>query len=318
VTKQRAWVGFWILSLVWGASFLFIRIGVEQLSTFQLVFYRTGIAALGLGLVAAWRGKKIPRDWASLRDLLILGVVNTVLPFALITWGEKTIESGLASVLQATAALFAAPVAHFAFPDERLSTKKVLGLALGFLGVIVLASRSGSEEVASVSGHLHLLGQLAVVVASFCYAIGGMHSRRAIQNRLDPIIAAFGAMTVTAVITGIIAYLLPLFGGAAPAPLGSLTPRVVWSILTLGTLNTFVAYLIFYSIIQTLGVSRVSMCTYVIPVVGLILGALVLDEIVDARLLLGSVMIVGSVGMVNLDLKGMLRRQPASPDGSSV
>lgn len=308
MTKQRAWAGFWILSLVWGASFLFIRIGVEQLSTFQLVFYRTGIAAVGLAIVAAFRGKSAPRDWASIRDLLILGIVNTVLPFALITWGEKTIDSGLASVLQATAALFAAIVAHFAFQDERLSTKKVIGLAVGFLGVIVLASRSGDDDVAATGGHLHLLGQLAVVVASFCYAIGGMHSRRAIQNRLDPIIAACGAMTVTAVITGVIAYGLPLVGGPAPAPIASLTPRVLWSILALGTVNTFVAYLIFYSIIPILGVSRVAMCTYVIPVVGLVLGALVLNEVVDVRLLIGSVLIVGSVGIVNLDLKGLLRR----------
>lgn len=312
MTKQRAWTGFWILSLVWGASFLFIRIGVEQLSTFQLVFYRTGIAAIGLGAVAAWRGKAIPKDWASIRDLLILGIVNTVLPFALITWGEKAIDSGLASVLQATAALFAAPVAHFAFTDERLSSRKVIGLGVGFLGVIVLATRSGDAGVAADSGHLHLLGQLAVVVASFCYAIGGMHSRRAIQNRLDPIIAACGAMTVTAVITGLIAYGLPLVGGEAPAPLGSLTPRVAWSIVALGTINTFVAYLIFYSIIQTLGISRVSMCTYVIPVVGLILGTLVLDEVVDARLLIGSLMILASVGIVNLDLRALLGRKAVS------
>jgi drug/metabolite transporter (DMT)-like permease len=308
VTKQRAWVGFWILSFVWGASFLFIRIGVEQLSTFQLVFYRTAIAAVGLGAVAWYRGKAIPRDRASIRDLLLLGIVNTVLPFALITWGEKTIESGLASVLQATAALFGAIVAHFAFHDERLSTRKVIGLAVGFLGVVVLASRSVDEDIAA-SGSLHLLGQLAVVVASFCYAIGGVHSRRAIQNRLDPIIAAGGAMTVTAVITGAIAYLLPLFGGPAPAPLGALTSRVLWSILALGTVNTFLAYLIFYSIIETLGVARVSMCTYVIPVVGLILGALVLGEVVDLRLLVGSTLIVGSVGIVNLDLRTLFKRR---------
>jgi drug/metabolite transporter (DMT)-like permease len=312
VTKQRAWVGFWILSLVWGASFLFIRIGVEQLSTFQLVFYRTGIAALGLGAVAWYRGKAIPRDRASIRDLFILGIVNTVIPFALITWGERTIESGLASVLQATAALFAAIVAHFAFQDERLSGRKVIGLAVGFLGVIVLASRSGDDPLSTGGSHLHLLGQLAVVVASFSYAIGGMHTRRAIQNRLDPIIAACGAMTVTAVITGAIAYLLPLVGGPAPAPIASLTTRVLWSILALGTVNTFVAYLIFYSIIQTLGVSRVAMCTYVIPVVGLVLGALVLDEVVDLRLLLGSILIVGSVGIVNLDLRAMFRRRAAA------
>lgn len=309
MTKQRAWVGFWILSLVWGASFLFIRIGVEQLTTFQLVFYRTGIAAVGLGMIAAWRGKSVPRDWASQRDLIILGVVNTVLPFALITWGEKTIESGLASVLQATAALFTTVVAHYAFPDERITPRKVTGLAVGFFGVVVLASRSGDSAIVDRGSHLHLLGQLAVVLASFCYALGGTHSRKAIQNRLDPLVAACGAMTVTAVIAGIIAYALPLVGGAVPAPIASLTPRVFWSILTLGTINTFVAYLIFYSIIQTLGASRVAMCTYVIPAVGLTLGGLVLGEALDARLLIGSLLIIASVSIVNLDLTALFRRR---------
>lgn len=309
MTKQRAWLGFWILSLVWGASFLFIRIGVEQLSTFQLVFVRTAIAAIGLGIVARMRGKAMPRDWASIRDLLILGVVNTVLPFALITWGEKSIESGLASVLQATAALFTTIVAHFAFADERITTKKVIGLAVGFIGVVVLATRSGEEAITSTSGMLHLLGQLAVVVASFCYALGGIHSRKAIQNRLDPIIAACGAMTVTAVIAGIIAYSLPLVGGEAPAAFTSLTPRVLWSMLALGVINTFVAYLIFYSIIPVLGASRVAMCTYVIPAVGLTLGGIFLGEVLDGRLLFGSLLIIGSIAIVNLDFATLLKRR---------
>ncbi len=201
MTNRRAWIGFWILAFVWGSSFLFIRIGVEQLSTFQVVFVRTGIAAVGLTLVAYLRGKRVPTDWQSIRDLLIVGIVNTVIPFALITWGEKTIESGLAAVLQGTAALFTMVVAHFTFRDERIIARKVVGLGVGFLGVVVLASRSAAGEVVADDPTLHLLGQLAVVLASLSYALGGSYSRKAIQNRLDPIVAAAGAMTVTAIIS---------------------------------------------------------------------------------------------------------------------
>jgi drug/metabolite transporter (DMT)-like permease len=297
VTLQRAWVGFWALAVIWGSSFLFIRIGVEQLSTFQLVFMRTGIAAIGLNGVAYLRGKRLPTDWAGIRDLLILGVVNTVVPFALITWGEKSIESGLAAVLQATAALFTMVVAHFVFVDERITRRKLIGLLCGFLGVLVLASRSIEGEAIASGARLHLLGQLAIVAASLCYAVGGTYSRKAIQRRLDPIVAAAGAMTVTAVISGVAAYAAPLAGGAAPVVLDQLTPRVLVAILALGLLNTFVAYLIFYSIIQTLGAARASMVTYVIPAVGLTLGALFLNESVDMRLLTGTVMIVGSIGI---------------------
>jgi drug/metabolite transporter (DMT)-like permease len=297
VTNQRAWIGFWVLAFIWGSSFLFIRIGVEQLSTFQLVFIRTGIAAVGLNLVVYLRGKRLPTDRAGVRDVAILGVVNTVIPFALITWGEKSIESGLAAVLQATAALFTMIVAHFAFADERVTRRTVAGLVVGFAGVVVLASRGTAGDAVAVDGTLHVLGQLAIVVASFCYALGGVYSRKAIQRRLEPIVAAAGAMTVTALISGVLTYTVPLVGGAAPVALASLTPHVLGAILTLGVLNTFVAYLIFYATIETLGAARASMVTYVIPAVGLTLGALFLDEPVDLRLLTGAAMIVGSIGI---------------------
>jgi len=296
VTNRRAWIGFWVLAFIWGSSFLFIRIGVEQLSTFQLVFIRTGIAAVGLNTVVYLRGKRLPTDRAGVRDVAILGVVNTVIPFALITWGEKSIESGLAAVLQATAALFTMIVAHFAFADERITRRTVAGLVFGFAGVVVLASRTAGDAVA-VDATLHVLGQLAIVVASFCYALGGVYSRKAIQRRLEPIVAAAGAMTVAALISGVLTYTVPLVGGAAPVALAGLTPHVLGAILTLGVLNTFVAYLIFYATIETLGAAKASMVTYVIPAVGLTLGALFLDEPVDLRLLTGAAMIVGSIGV---------------------
>jgi len=299
MSSGRAWAGFWLLTLIWGSSFLFIRIGVEELSTFQLVFIRTGIAAAGLNLVVVARGQRLPTDAKGIRDVVFLGFANTVLPFALITWGERSIESGLAALLQATTALFTLVLAHFMFHDERMTVQKVAGLLFGFGGVAVLASRSLVGPVAA-PGRDHLLGQLAIVVASFCYAVGGTYSRRAIQRRLTPIVVASGTMTVTAVVTGALAYLAPLAGGAAPTPITMLSTRTLAAVITLGLLNTFLAYLIFYSIIETLGASRASLVTYAIPAVGLGLGSLFLDEPFDARLFVGAVMIIGSIGVVNL------------------
>jgi drug/metabolite transporter (DMT)-like permease len=302
MTNKQAWLAFGLLALIWGSSFLFIRIGVEHVPPFQLVFVRTGIAAVGLNLVVLLRGKRLPTDTRSIFDLVFLGVVNTVFPFALITWGETHIESGLASVLQATAALFTLVVAHFAFADERITTRKVLGLVIGFLGVVVLASRSTDQTHTRSDGVLYLFGQLAIVGASLCYAIGGAFSRKTIQNRLEPIVVAAGAMTVASIVTGIITYAAPALGGPAPISLTTLEPRALFAILTLGLLNTFVAYLMFYSLIATLGAARASMITYVIPVVGLLLGALFLREWVDVRLVIGAVMILGSIAIVNLKL----------------
>ena len=307
MTTKQAWVGFWLLALIWGSSFLFIRIGVEQLPPFQLVFIRTGIAAVGLTSVVYLRGKRLPTDWHGIGDLLFLGSINTVVPFALITWGETRIESGLASVLQGTAALFTLLIAHFAFADERISWRKLAGLLIGFLGVIVLASRSTAGQIAQSDATMHLLGQLAVIVASFCYALGGTYGRKAMQHRLDPIVVAAGSMTVAAVLSGGIAWLSPLLGGPAPISLGQLTPGVLGAVLALGLVNTFGAYLIFYPLVSVLGAARTSMVTYVIPVVGLVLGAIFLGEQVDLRLLIGTLMIVGGIGIVNLNLRSLFR-----------
>jgi drug/metabolite transporter (DMT)-like permease len=308
MTKKQAWLAFWVLALIWGSSYLFIRIGVEQLPPFQLVFIRTGIAAIGLNIVIYARGKRLPTDRRGIGDLLFLGIVNTVFPFALITWGEIHIESGLASVLQGTAALFTLVLAHFTLADERITLRKLVGLIIGFLGVIVLANRSTGGEVEHADPTWHLLGQLAILGSSLCYASGGVYSRKVMQNRLDPMVVAAGAMTVAAIITGIIAYGLPGFAGGAPVALNQLEPAVLGSILTLGIFNTFGAYLVYYSILATLGAARTSMVAYVLPVVGLLLGAIFLGERLDASLLLGALLIIGSIAIVNLDLPALLNK----------
>ena len=145
MTKKQAWIGFWVLGAIWGSSFLFIRIGVEQLPPFEVVFIRTAIAAVGLLMTVYARGLRMPSNWDGIRPLVILGVGNTVIPFALITWGEQSIDSGLAAVIQASAALFTLIVAHFSFEDEHITAKKIGGLVIGFLGVVVLASRSWQD-----------------------------------------------------------------------------------------------------------------------------------------------------------------------------
>ncbi len=315
MSLKQAWLGFWVLSLIWGSSFLFIRIGVEELPPVQLVFIRTAIAAIGLTAVVYLRGKRLPTDLRSLGDLLLLGIVNTIFPFVLITWGEIHIESGLASVLQGTAALFTLVVAHFSFADEHITIRKLIGLFAGFAGVAVLAGRTSAETSSSSPALFHLLGQVAIMLASFCYALGGAYSRKVMQHRLEPIVVSAGAMIVASVVTGIIAYGSPWLGGIAPVAFDQLSLRVLGAALTLGVLNTFAAYLIFYPLIMTLGAARTSMVTYVIPVVGLLLGAMFLGEVIDLRLILGAALILASIAIVNLNLAALLKsffRQPAT------
>jgi drug/metabolite transporter (DMT)-like permease len=300
MTTKQAWGGFGLLSVIWGSSYLFIRIGVAQVPPLQMVFLRTAIAAIGLNLVIHLAGQRLPTDWRSVVDLLFLGIVNTVFPFALVIWGETHIESSLASVLQGTSALFSLVVAHFALVDERITLRKLVGLVIGFLGVVVLAGRSTKEGGVEGSTTLHLLGQLAIVLSSLCYAVGGAYGRKVMQNRLEPLVVSAGAMSVAALTTGVIVYGSPLFGGASPVGLGQVAPSALAAVLVLGALNTFGAYLLFYPLVAVLGAARTAMVTYVIPVVGLALGALFLDEPVDLRLLLGALLILGSIAIVNL------------------
>ena len=221
-------------------------------------------------------------------------------------------------MLQGTAALFTLIAAHFTFSDERITWRKLVGLLIGFLGVVILAGRSSDETVAGVTPMLHLLGQLAIVGASLCYAVGNTYGRQAMQNRLEPLVIAGGSMTVAAVITGVIAYGAPVFGGTVPLGIGELSGRVLGAVLTLGLLNTFGAYLIYYPLIAVLGAARTSMVTYVIPVVGLLLGALFLNEQVDLRLLVGAIMIVGSIAIVNLNFATFFKRSTVAATPKTV
>lgn len=301
---MRKWAAFWFLGLIWGSSFLFIRIGVEQLSPFQLVFIRTGIAAVGLNLVLLAQGKHLPFDRKSLTPLIIIAIGNTTIPFALITWGEKSITSGLAAMLQSAASLFTLVIAHFVFIDERMTPQKVVGLLVGFIGVMIL---SGQSVVNGQIDMAQFTGAMAVVLASLFYAIFSVYSRKMIQNRFEPLVVSSGAMTFAAISSGILMVIAPLLGGQPAAPLDTVSSDVLISIVLLGLVNTFVAYLIYYWIIRELGAARTSMVTYITPAVGLALGAVVLSEPIDWRLIVGALLIFCGIAIVNLKIFNRIR-----------
>ncbi len=296
---NKWWGLFWFLGIVWGSSFLFIRIGVQEMDQYQVVFTRTAIAAIGLNITLALRGKHLPLDWNSLRPLIIIGLGNVVVPFLLITWGEKSVESGLASVLQSTAALFSVLLAHFAFHDERFTLQKIVGVIVGFVGVVVLASRSWASGQVVTSD---LLGQLAIVVASLFYAIFTIYGKRMLRSQVEPLMIAAGSITTGAVVSGILMIAAPLWGGKGPVAYTDLSSDALIAVGLLGFLNTFLAYLVYYPLVQHLGVAKTSMVTYVVPVVGLVLGAIFLEEVVDARLLFGAALIFAGIGVVNVRL----------------
>ncbi len=302
------WIGFWILGLIWGSSFLLIRIGVESVSPFQLVFMRTAIAAIGLNAVLLARGHRLPRR--GLIPLLVLGLINVTIPFGLITWGEQTVDSGLASVLNSTVALFTLIISALIFRQEAFTARKFTGLLIGFLGVVVLASRNFEGGVLQTGS---LLGQLAILVAAIFYAFGGSYAYRLSVRWDDAQMVAAGSLLFAALTSGLLMLLSPAFGGEAVTPFAEIPADAMLSIVALGLLNTFLAYMIYYWIVRALGASRASMVTYVAPIVGITLGALVLGEVIDARLLLGAGMILSGIGIVTLSRR---RRRPVA--GSAI
>jgi len=278
---------------------LLIRIGVEEMSPFQVVFMRTLIAAVGLNVVLALRGGRLLQFRAEMGHFLLMGLVNLTLPFSLIAWAEISVDSGLASVLNSTAALGTLIVAHFSFADERITPQKLIGVVIGFVGVVVLFSSSLSLEGLANSS---LLGQMAVVAGSMCYAVGGVMTRKAIQRIKNPLTVSAGTMIFGALTSGVAMMIAPLLGGEPATPLAKVEVGALLAVIGLGLINTFVAYLLFYWVIQELGAARSSMVTYVVPAVGVTIGVLIGDTILSLTLVIGSLLILSGIAIVNVRL----------------
>lgn len=285
---MRNWAFFGGLGLIWGSSFLLIKVAVESFGPLPLVSVRLGLAALFMGLFLRLTARRWPVTRRERLALLFVGVFNTAVPFTLITWGEQEIDSGLATVLNATVPLFTLVFAHVGLSDERITTQKVLGLGLGFAGVALLASRKAD----TVSPN-PLSGQVAVLVASACYGLSAVIIRRYLRG-VEPFTVAGGSLMIGGTLTILVTLL------AAPLPaLDTLDAQAVLAVVTLALVNTVLAYFLFYTLISTWGATRTALVTYLMPPVGVTLGALFLDEPVDWKIVVGAAMILGGVVVVN-------------------
>jgi len=286
--KLRDWVTFWTLGLIWGSSFLWIKIALDNVGPFTLVAWRLLIGVAGLALVVLFRRPTFPRGRRIYGLLALLGLTNTALPFLLISWGEQSIDSAVASILNGTVPLFAMVFAHFALQDDRMTRARVAGLILGFLGVIVLMSGELAPGGFGVGG----LGQLAVLLAATLYAFSSVFARKSLHG-LPPVVQAFLPLIVADLFiwTGAVAIEAP-----AIVPTTGLT----WFALSwLGLLGSCAAYLLYFSLLHRVGPTRTTMVTYVFPVVGLVLGIVFLQEPVTPSLLIGAAMVVAGILVVN-------------------
>ncbi|MCC7165336.1 MAG: EamA family transporter [Anaerolineae bacterium] len=281
-----------LLGSIWGASYLFIKVGGEVVPPLTLVFSRTAIASVVLFVTLRVKGERVPR-WndAIWKWFVLMGVINTVVPYTLITWGELYISSGLAAILIATLPIFTVLLAHWLTHDEKITPRKLLGVMAGFVGVVILFLPDLAQ-----GQELFLAGGIAVLGAALSYAIAGIYARKTLKG-VSPISSAFGQMLTAAVMILPASLLVERPWTISP------TPASIFSILMLGVVGSGFAYILFYWLIAQVGATRTSLVTYVSPIVALILGAVILQEPLHWTMVVGLGLIIGGVGLVtNLQL----------------
>ena len=284
-----------MLALIWGASFMLIKIADRELTPATLILGRLGSAALLLAVIAMARlGPRatlteIRRKW---QWLVVIGLVNTAVPFWLLSWGETRIDSGLASIIQASVPIFNALFAFLFFHEVRVTGSKLVGVAIGFVGVALLVGAQPEGEV---------LGALAVVGMAAGYGIGGLLIGRYLRA-VQPAVVAFSSTAVAAC--------LALPAGLAQAPDHAPGWKVIGSVLALGIPGTALAYLLFFALIARAGAGYASLVTYLIPPIALAYGAIFLGERAGASSLGSLVLILVGValGTGMLTTLGLRRR----------
>jgi len=300
--KLKEWSAFTALGLIWGTSFLWIKIAVAETGPFTLVGLRLLFGFAGLLVVMAIQRPRLPRDWRTIAAFAFMGLFNTAVPFLLITWGETRIASSLASILNGTVPLFTIVIAHFWLHDEKITLPRLGGLLVGFLGIVVLVS----GDLSAQGLHSDVFGQLAVLAAAVSYATAITFSRRHLRGQ-PPVLQTGMVLLIADAIIWTTAF------SGAERPLAFPHSFLPWfAILWLGLLGTCIAYLLFFWLINAWGPTRTSLVTYVFPVIGLVLGIIFLHEAADWRLLVGSALIVGGIGVVNLRFKPKLVQQAAA------
>ncbi len=286
--ELKKWIALITLGTIWGASYLFIKIGGEHITPVTFVAGRVSIAGLTVAAVLLARREAFPAWRRELwLPLVVMGLANGAIPYVLITWGETEISSGLAGILVAAMPIFTVLFAHWLTHDEKLNPNKLIGIAVGFIGVVVLFIPDLQQGVA-----LSVLGALATVVASVSYGFATVYAHKYVKG-VSNLGAELGQMASASAILIPLSLLID-----HPWTLHPTFPAVA-SLLILAVVNTAFAYLLYYWLIEHAGPTSTSLVTYISPVTAILLGAFARQERFDWTALVGFVAIVGGVASVS-------------------
>ena len=277
------WTLLLTLSVLWGGSFFFVGVAVEALGPLTIVALRVGLAALALNGLVVLLGQRMPFDLGLWLAFFAMGLLNNMIPFTLIAWGQGHIASGLASILNATTPFFTIMVAHILTRDEPFTMGRLLGVMVGFTGVAYMLGSELHEGTAYRSW-----AQLAVLAAALSYAFAGVFGRRFRRLGCSPLVTACGQVTASAIVLIPLALIVERFWEQPWPGLDT------WSaILGLALFSTALAYLIYFRLLASAGATNLLLVTLLIPASAILLGMLLLGERLELRHLIG----MGLIGL---------------------
>lgn len=287
--SQYEWLLLIILSIVWGGSFFFVGVAVEALPPLTIVALRVSLATIALLAVVHFSGLRMPTNPKIWVAFIFMGILNNVIPFTLIVWGQTHIASGLASILNATTPLFTIVAAHFLTKDEKMTSNKIIGVVIGFAGVVIMI---GHEAFGGLGDSV--FAQFAVLGAAISYSLAGIFGRRFAQSGIKPVVTATGQVTASSLI------LIPLAVFYDKPFILPMPGFEIWlAILGLALISTAFAYILYFRILSTAGATNLLLVTLLIPVSAILLGTAVLGEHLELKHMLGMGLI--SIGLLAID-----------------
>lgn len=302
-----------LLAVLWGPSFVFIKIAVLEIPPLTLVAIRLSLAAVFLYGMLRLNRKKLPGGWEFWKKFVFMGFFANALPFVLFSFGEQHADSGAAAILNGTTPIFTVILAHFLISDERINLNRILGVLVGFSGILVifLPDLLRIFRGEGFGGSTQYLGLLAFVVASFSYGIAMVFGRLNLRG-LPPLVGPTAQLICSATMIVPLSLIVD-----RPFTISPSLPALL-SAATLGIFGTAFAYLIYYRLVDSAGATFISLVTYLLPPIGLVLGMIFLDEeplwfsFAGMLLILAGVMIVNQVGRRKAKIRGAAEAKPAS------
>lgn len=286
--KLSDWSMLLVLSLLWGGSFIFNKLALEGLPVLTIVAFRVALAALILWSAAYMVGLRAPRSAKIWRWFIVMGVLNNILPFSLIVWGQTQLTVGLASILNATTPLFVVVVALFVH-SEVVTKGKVAAVIIGFLGVVVMIGPAAITNI-----NLNVIGQFAILCAALLYALASIYGRRFHAAGIKPVVAAAGQVTMSALI--VLPGALWIDGPARFFQAGN----SAWlSVVGLAVLSTAVAYILYFRILASAGAINLTLVTFMMPVTAILLSGVLFGESARPVEIMGMIIIGLSLAVID-------------------